>query len=259
MKKLWIYLRYLYEYLKFRDLISVWSSITYLANHTSYNRDRTIRTSIGTFHCRRNTNDFQFANLMYEWSVKKFIFNEIKNHNVFIDQGACIGDYCILLSRSNIRCIAFEPMIDNYSVLLKNVQLNSCADRVQAFPFGLGENNRQARFIFDPVNTGASRIDRDNRPESYPAEIRTFDSFLPELNLSKQDKILVKLDAEGMEPEAISGSEDFIRNYPNLTFVIEDKLTGDEMIRKRLSTYAIFEFGRVDEFNMFARKIGNLK
>lgn len=121
MKKISTYFRYLMEYLKHGDFLSVVASVKYLIFKKSNRKDRIIQTSIVKFFCRKNTNDFQFANYRYEWGVKKFILDHIPEYSVFIDGGACIGDYCILLSKCNTRCIAVEPIADNYSVLVKNL------------------------------------------------------------------------------------------------------------------------------------------
>jgi FkbM family methyltransferase len=231
--------------------------IKYLVNKTSHKSNRIVKSSIGTFFCRRNTNDFQFANYYYEWGVKKFILSHIKEFTLFIDGGACIGDYSILVSKFNIRCIAFEPLAENFAIFQKNLQLNDLGKKVIAFNIGLGNVNKQARFKFNPVNTGASLIDRDNHSSSLPAEIRTIDSMLPYLKIASGEKILFKLDVEGMEPEALQGAVEFIRHYPDITFVMENKHTGQDPIKKILNETAEFEFGVVDEFNIFARKIRN--
>jgi len=259
MKKVITYMQYLTEYLRHGDFISIISSVKYLTNKTSHKTNRIVRSSIGTFFCRRNTNDFQFANYYYEWGVKKFILNHIKEYTLFIDGGACIGDYSILVSKFNIKCIAFEPLADNYTVIQKNLRLNNLVNNVTTFKFGLGKENKLARFKFNPVNTGASFIDRENNSDSLPAEIRTFDSMLADLKIDTNEKILFKLDVEGMESEALQGSVEFIRNYPNITFVMEDKHTGQDSIKSILNKTAVFEFGIVDEFNIFARKISNFK
>ncbi|MEI7662523.1 MAG: hypothetical protein WCK34_10005, partial [Bacteroidota bacterium] len=73
MKKLKTYSRYFFDYLKHGDFLSIVASIRYLVNKTSHKNDRIIRTSIGKFYCRKNTNDFQFANWGYEWGVKQFL------------------------------------------------------------------------------------------------------------------------------------------------------------------------------------------
>ena len=258
IKKLKTYSMYFFEYLKHGDLLSIVASVKYLTKKTSHSKDRIIKTSIGTFFCRKNTNDFQFANFKYEWGVKKYLLDNRHKYTVFIDGGACIGDYCVLLSRYDILCFAFEPIIENYNVMAENLRLNNLTGDVMAFPFGLGAKNEHVAFIFNPVNTGASHYAANSQKTDCEAEIRTFDSLLPIMKIKPEEHILVKLDIEGMEPEAIRGAKEFIRNYPNIIFVLEEKHTGEELIRKALNEIAEFEYGIVDEFNIFARKISSI-
>ena len=255
MKKIKTYFRYFLEYLKHGDMISIASAVRYLLFKTSHGKDRIIKTSIGSFFCRKSTNDFQFANYGYEWGVKKYLLDNRHTFSVFIDGGACIGDYCVLLSRFNIRCIAFEPVIENFNVLTKNLKLNDLTNEIQAFSFGLGSKNEHAAFVFNPVNTGASHLADLGQVPDCQVEIRTLDSLLPALAINQEAHILVKLDVEGMEAEAIRGAKNFITEYPNITFVIEDKHIGEESIRKELNEIAQFEYGVVDEFNIFAKKL----
>jgi len=258
MKKFKTYIRYLFEYLRHGDIISIVASVNYVLRGKSHSSDRTINTSIGKFYCRRNTNDFQFANYYYEWGVKRYLLNHKDRYNVFINGGACVGDYCILMAKYGIRCIAIEPVQDNFKVLTRNLELNNLAQSVKAFPFGLGETDETVPFVFNPVNTGASHIDRNASSGGADVMIKRFDSVYRDLELKKTDRILVMLDIEGMEPEAIRGSREFIQNFPNITFVMEDKHIGHKPIQEALSEIAVFEFGDVDEYNIFAKKIRNL-
>ena len=254
-RKLATYAQYFWEYSKNGDLGSITSSVRYLLYNKSHPHDRIIRSSIGTFFCRKNTNDFQFANYRYEWGVKRFLLNRRSEFNVFIDGGSCVGEYCVLLTKMGIRCIAFEPVIANYNVLARNMELNGMGSKVQALSVGLGDRNMLAPFCFNPVNTGASHIIDDTMKPDCIVEIRTFDDLLAELNLHPEDRIMFKLDVEQMECQAIQGSADFIKAFPNLTFVIEEKHSGEGSIRKALSKIGRFEFGIVDEYNMYARKL----
>ncbi|MEI6048257.1 MAG: FkbM family methyltransferase [Bacteroidota bacterium] len=258
MNKLLTYSRYFFDYMKHGDLGSVIASVKYKINKTSHNKDRIIRTSVGMFFCRKNTNDFQFANYYYEWGVKKFVLDHIKEYDVFIDAGACVGNYSILLSNKDIRCIAFEPVKNNYEVLVKNLELNHLTDKVDAFPFGLGKTNSIVDFFFNPVNTGASHISDDKSQKGCLSEIRTFDSLFPDLKICTQDRIFFKIDVEGMEADAIKGTASFIKNFPNLTFILEDKHSGKDILMQTLNVHAVFEYGIVDEFNFYARKVRNL-
>ena len=219
LQKINTYFWYLNEYLKYRDFVSIYAAIRYLTHKKSHSKDRIIQTSVGKFFCRKNTNDFQFANYRYEWGVKKYILDHIQEYSVFIDAGSCIGDYTILVAKYGIRSIAIEPMPQNYEVLIKNLKLNNLIDKVKTFQIGLGNKNQMVQFKFNEINTGASHIDRDNRSTSCQIELRTLDSILDDLQLDTKDRILLKLDIEGMEDEALEGAARFITFHPNLTHI----------------------------------------
>jgi FkbM family methyltransferase len=255
MKKFLTYTRYLFDYLKHGDLVSVLAAVKYVVNQTSHSSDRIIKTTTGTFFCRKNTNDFQFANYYYEWGVKKYLLSHLKEYNVFIDGGACIGSYSVLMSRHGLRCFAFEPIKNNFDVLIKNLELNNLESKVDCFQLGLGSRNYTTKFVFNPINTGASHIEGNNESGNHGADIQAFDSLYPSLGLKKEDRILVKLDVEGMEPMALAGAEQFIREFPHLTFVMEDKHSGELSIKDTLNRFASFEYGIVDEFNIYAKKL----
>jgi len=252
--KLLTYARYFLDYVKHGDLGSVIASVKYLINKSSHSNDRIIRTSAGKFFCRKNTNDFQFANYYYEWGVKKFLLNHRNEFSVFIDGGACSGEYSIILSRYGIRCFAFEPVKNTFDVLLRNIELNGLNGKVKAFQFGLGDQNSTTDFVFNPVNTGASHIAESNQAGDCKVEIRTFDSVYQSLGITKDDHVFFKLDVEGMEPEVLRGAEKFIREFPNITFVMEDKHSGEDTIKNTLISMGSFEYGIVDDFNIYAKK-----
>lgn len=252
--KLLTYARYFLDYVKHGDLGSVIASVKYILNKSSHSSDRIIQTSAGKFFCRKNTNDFQFANYYYEWGVKKFLLNHRNEFNVFIDGGACTGEYSIILSRYGIRCFAFEPIPDTYSILLKNLELNGLKNKVKSFQYGLGEQNIETSFVFNPVNTGASHIAEPHQAGNFKVDIRIFDSVYPTLDIKKEDRIFFKLDVEGMEPEALRGAEKFIHEFPDITFIMENKHSGEDTIKNTLNSIDSFEYGIIDEFNIFARK-----
>jgi FkbM family methyltransferase len=251
-------LYYLTDYLKHGDLLSVISSVKYISNKTSHRSDRIIKTSVGKFFCRKKTNDFQFANFYYEWNVKKYILTQLNSFSVFIDVGACVGEYCILLARKSKKCFAFEPVPSNLNALTRNIELNNLQNKVHIFPFGLGATNYKTYFIFNPVNTGATKMTSEKLKNTDIAEIKKFDDFSQELNIKKNEKILIKFDIEGMEVEAIQGATEFIRFFPNIFLIIEDKHSGEENVLKTLKKIAVFEVARIDNYNLTAKKIRNI-
>lgn len=60
-----------------------------------------------------------------------------------------------------------------------------------------------------------------------------------------------------METVMLDGAAGFLRNFDNLVLIIEEKLSGDDNIRKKLSSIANFEYSSIDEFNICARKLSN--
>jgi len=254
MNKILTYLRYFYDYLLHGDFRSILASVRYVLFGTSHKTDRIISTAAGTYFCRKNTNDFQLANFYYEWGVRKYLLSHQKKFSVFIDGGACTGSYSLLFAARGKRCIAFEPVSSNYNIINKNLELNKLEHEVVVFPYGLGAANARAGFAFNPVNTGAShKIENMTEADQF-VEIRTLDSLMPEMAIGSDERIMIKLDVEGMEVEAIKGAADFIRHYPNITFVIEDKHSGESLIKDALNEIAGFDYGIVDEYNIYAKK-----
>lgn len=258
MRKIFTYYIYLKEFLKHGDFISVISAVKYLFTKNSHSKDRIVSSGIGRIFCRKNTNDFLFANAAYEKSVKEFISKNLKEFDVFLDAGACIGDYSILMAQSGLKCFAFEPVPDSFGVLTRNIQLNNAGTLIEAFPFGLSDNNHSVTFVFNPVNTGDSHIDRHGGSGNCEVQLRSLDSVFRSFNLNSQIRVLFKLDVEGMEKEVLEGAADFIRYFGNLTFIIESTHTHESVIKEALDRIASFDYGRVDDYNISARKISGL-
>jgi FkbM family methyltransferase len=257
MNKTTIYLLYLYEYLRHFDFGSVVASIRFVLSGKSHSNNRIIRTSIGKFACRKNTNDFQFANYFYEWSVKSYFINKLNHCDVFIDVGACIGDYSILAAKKGLRCFAFEPVKASFEALQTNIRLNHLEEKIVAFPFGLSNSNEPIPFTLNNSNTGASHKSKSGDSVDCSVEMRTFDSVFHDLSISETDRVLIKLDVEGMEPEAIKGSANFLKTHPSHTLIIEDKHSTVVSIIKSLGKPGSYNFGKIDEFNIFAEKLLN--
>ncbi|MBC8319532.1 MAG: FkbM family methyltransferase [Bacteroidetes bacterium] len=261
MGKIRTFLKYTKDFLKHGEYRYVLSSVRYVLLGKTTRKTRYYKSSLGKFLVRKGTLDFQFGNYAYEWGVKKFVYKHIHDYNVFLDVGANIGTYSILLANKGLTGFAFEPVISNFDALITNLKLNKIEDKVVAYPFGLGEKKRNVGFTFDPVNTGASHLTENSdfleeisNPEFVNVEIVRFDDIIHELNIKPDDKVFMKIDVEGMEPDVILGAVNFIKNHPNLLIVIESVHSGNEKLKELFSSIADFEFLEVDELNMAAKK-----
>ncbi len=264
MNKIITFLRYSKDFIKHGEYRYILSSIRYILKGKTTRKSRYYKSSLGKFFVRKGTLDFQFANYAYEWGVKKFVYKHIKDYNVFIDIGANIGTYSILLVDKGLTGYAFEPVISNYDALVKNIKLNNIENKVTTFPFALGAEKRKAGFTFDPINTGASHLtanddflERVNNPEFVDIDIVPFDEISSNLNIKTDDKVFIKIDVEGMEPHVLKGASKFLKKHPNILIVLESKHSGRDDIKKLLSSIDDFEFLEVDDLNMAALKKNN--
>jgi FkbM family methyltransferase len=255
LDRLKVYSLYFYEYLRYAEFTAATNAVLYMLTRKSYSDGKRITTRMGTFETRRGTLDFQYVNYAYEIDLKHFI--EKQDFEVFFDVGACLGEYCIWLGQQGYRCFAFEPVHDSYGMISRNIHLNKMQDRVKAYNYGLGKKHSIEHFQLNTINPGGSK--RVDQPTSttHKFEIQAMDNVFRSLGLHPETKILMKIDVEGMEVEMLKGAENFFRYFNNVTLIIEEKISGESEILKTLNSICDFEYGHVDKYNIYAKKIGN--
>ncbi len=253
LNRIKVYSLYFFEYLKYGEFDSALNAILYMFTHRSYSKGNRIKTSMGIFDTRKSTLDFQYINYAYEIEIKHFI--EKQKFEIFFDIGACLGEYCIWLGKKGHRCVAFEPVFDSYQMISKNIHLNQVQNNVTAYNYGLGSNHSLEHFQINFLNPGASKRVNSENEKTQKFEINAMDSIYASFGLNKDTKILMKIDVEGMEVDMIKGAKNFFQFFNNITLIIEEKLTGESNIRSTLNEICEFEYGVVDNFNIYAKKV----
>lgn len=84
--------------------------------------------------------------------------------------------------------------------------------------------------------------------------IITFHELSKRFNINKNDRIILKLDVEGMEVEAIQGAKIFIENTPNLRVIYEHFPSDGYRNDKALQSILKFEIAGIDKVNRIASK-----
>lgn len=260
-EKLIKYFHYFKEYLKHGDVLSILDSANYILFKKGSFFTRTTNSYLGKMKIRKGTNDFQFINLRYEWGVKKFVIDNSSNHDYFFDVGAGIGDYSFLCAKKGMHVIAFEPIAHSVEIFKHNITQNEHASKIKIFDVALGDKNCKTEFIETSVNTGASHrydiiheVRANEKDLKQEVEVRSLDSFNLEKTIPEESRILMKIDIEGMEPEAIQGAKNFLTHFKNITMILEEKHSGKHLISNALKEVGNFEIRRIDEFNICAIK-----
>ncbi|MBC7381420.1 MAG: FkbM family methyltransferase [Bacteroidia bacterium] len=248
-----VYTIYFYEYLRHAEFISAVNAVLYMFTRKSFSKGKQIKSSMGIFETRKGTLDFQYINYAYEIEIKHFI--EKQQFDIFFDIGACLGEYCIWLGHKGYRCMAFEPVYDSYYMISKNIMLNNVEDKVAAYNYGLGSKHSVEHFELNQTNPGANKRVDEGTENTQKFEINAMDDVFETFGLKPETKILMKIDVEGMEVEMLKGATKFFRYFNNITLIIEEKLTGESRIINTLNEICAFEYGNVDNFNIYAKKL----
>lgn len=147
----------------------------------------------------------------YETEIFKKI---IKSNTILIDIGANIGYYTLIAAEKikEGRIYSFEPVLYNYHLLNKNINVNNY-DNIKTFQKAVSDKNGESRIFLDRTNLGNHSMTKNNVvDESNFIEIETItlDSFFNDLeNLSEED-ILIKMDTQGAEGLIIEGAQNVL-------------------------------------------------
>jgi len=172
-----------------------------------------------TAHIRKNSDDFELLFVKREQELLSHL--KLRDDEVFLDVGANVG-YYTLRSSSNFpknKVIAIEAHPDTFSALkknvieinkLKNVILINCAvyhskKNLKIFEIG-GESGRSSLY----------------RPTDRFIEINgdTLDNILSDNQIN--EKLVVKMDIEGGEVDALKGAEKSLDNCRKIIVEIHD-------------------------------------
>ncbi|MFI4937121.1 MAG: FkbM family methyltransferase [Candidatus Berkiellales bacterium] len=133
-------------------------------------------------------------------------------NTIFLDIGANVGAYSILLADKVKDIWAFEAHPQTAQFCKMNFILND-RDANFVIPRAVGDNSQPKYFTNspggDPVNT---QIVDPTNAIVVPAIV--LDNFVVDLEFSKNDNYLVKIDVEGFEHEVFAGAKNFLKDYP---------------------------------------------
>jgi len=187
-----------------------------------------------------------------------FALHFLDEKDIFVDVGANVGFYSIVLSKSkNVTSFAFEPIPSTYIKLEKNVQINSLSNKVFAKNIAIGSSNGKLRMSSD--------LDTVNHVKS-TSNASTHDIFVEVCDLNTifsngEYPSLIKIDVEGFETEVIAGMQNIISSNKLKAIIIELNGSGgrygydDSLIHQTLLEYSFKPF----HYDPFMRKLTQLE
>lgn len=153
--------------------------------------------------------------------LRKVAVEYIKEGDITLDIGAMIGYFTIIFAKlvgKNGRVFAFEPHLENFDILKKNIEINHC-ENVIPIQKAISDRNGKAR-LYCYTNRGKNIIFHfdDNYNEFAPVETMRLDSYFEKYD----GKInFIKIDAEGADMMVVQGMEDLLKKNKDIKIVTE--------------------------------------
>lgn len=156
-----------------------------------------------------NNTEWMGKSLAKDYHIDKIKFD---NGDIIIDCGANFGDLAIYLHclKLNFNYYGFEPGNLEFEALtnnLKNINFKS-----KLINKALGENDENKTLYYSPEGGDSSLIKPQNFSNSFLVEVLKLDSFISQENLNNKKIKLLKLEAEGSEPEILLGAKNLLKN-----------------------------------------------
>ena len=159
----------------------------------------------------------------YEPETTRLFQSVVKPGMTFIDVGAHVGYYSLLAARQvgpEGKVFAFEPEPVNYSLLVKNVELNEYQN-ISPIPEAVSSSNGFSTLFVSALDSGRNSVFHHGLPENGSVQVATttLDAFLEERGWPKVD--IIKIDVEGAELDVLGGMTELLRKSENLKLIIE--------------------------------------
>lgn len=138
--------------------------------------------------------------------------------NYFIDVGAHMGFYSMIIAKKDLFVYAFEPIKGNYNQLLNNRDINNFKN-IKIFNFALSDERKNIKmWVPDKDKTGGYSVYNENDEEikNYENEKINIEDGKSEKGDEfikiKGQKIIVKIDVERHELKVLNGIKDLLTN-----------------------------------------------
>jgi FkbM family methyltransferase len=181
-----------------------------------------------------------------EISILREELNKVKNKDTlyFVDIGANIGSYTIILSDLTNNLIAFEPHPISFQRLMMNMELNGI-DNKYFYNNAVGDSDEKVYFTDYGSSSTINKI--STKKTNLEVKQVKLDDVLSKF---KEQEFLLKIDVEGFEMNVIRGMEKLIKENKIIGILYE---TFDYEINKYLELNN-FKISQISKHNFYARK-----
>ena len=144
----------------------------------------------------------------------EFVAEQLDADDAFIDIGAHIGWYSLLAAQKKIPVTSFEPDLDNFDRLMRNIDLNEFAnirpiDQAMSDTDGhavlhINQDADGGHALWDMSDHPGCQKTRETGVKKQGVQTMTLDTFLKNSPPFFSNRLWIKVDAEGYEYKILS-------------------------------------------------------
>lgn len=169
---------------------------------------------------------------LHEFVEMAFFLHAAKPGDKFLDIGANIGSYSMLLAGCRgAECVAFEPHPKTASYFLRNVAANNLDSLIKLKQVALTDKTGEVHFTSDRDTT--NQIAASRTTNTIVVGAKRLDDIPDARNAT-----FIKIDIEGHEVEAMAGGKSTIFAPSVLAILIE---LNDETIKQKMAAHGFFQ------------------
>ena len=146
------------------------------------------------------------------WLLKKYTKGKaaILETDTVIDCGAFVGAFSIAAFKKGVkRVYSIEPSSSNFKCVNLNIDHYKARDIIHPYNIGLGNTNGYLDLNISTHGCEHSflKCDKGSTNKTEKVEVQTLERFINDHNIDSS-KLYLKIEAEGFEPEIVTGLKD---------------------------------------------------
>lgn len=221
-----------------------------------------VKNTDGIFFCK-NIKQFFMYSITREYKLRDYL--KLNKNGIFIDAGANIGKYSILIGNKYplAKIVAIEPDINACSFFKKNMKLNKLKN-IKIIRKPVSSKSGRIKFYFDPKTSTKNSMKKEEilrnldfndlqRKIKYKwMTTTTIDNILKRYETKNVE--LIKIDVQGAELAVLKGAENTLTKFkPNIIFEAWDINSLNKI--SNFLTQMNYVITKIDKNNYFAEYI----
>jgi FkbM family methyltransferase len=158
---------------------------------------------------------------LHEVRDMAFVLHVLRRDELFLDVGANIGSYTVLAAGAvGARVTSVEPIPTTFANLLRNVECNGLAPKVNAWQGGLSDS-QGTRWFTATLGTVNHVITNGESGPAVEVSVRSVDDLV-----GARVPLIIKIDVEGYEDRVVRGADRTLADSRVLAVVMETNGSG---------------------------------